>query len=130
MDSVNNSSIEYFKCCCRYIDDLYNPNGINEFVTVAKSIYPDCLVLEKTNTSNLRMSFLDLDISIKNKRFSTKLYDKRTDFNFSVIPMPNLKSNVPRMQTYGIFYSQLSRLCNSNSCIERFIRGQIIEAKL
>ena len=36
--------------------------------------------------------------------------------------MPNLKSNVPTIQTYGIFYSQLFRLCYANSTLEGFVR--------
>ena len=44
LDTVNNSNKEYFKFCCRFIDDLWNPNGIEDFVSVAKSIYPNCLV--------------------------------------------------------------------------------------
>ena len=41
-------SIKYFKFCCRYIDDLFVPNGINDFNRVYnKEIYPECLVLDQ-----------------------------------------------------------------------------------
>ena len=62
-----------------------------------------------------------MDIKVKDKKFGTKLYDKRVDFSFNVISMPNLKSNIPLIQTYGVFYSQLFRLCYVNSCLEGFV---------
>ena len=78
-------------------------------------------MLEKTNSSSLHTTFLDMDIKVKDKKFGTKLYDKRIDFSFNVISMPNLKSNIPLIQTYGVFYSQLFRLCYVNSCLEGFV---------
>ena len=61
-----------------------------------------------TNPNNeLNCTFLDLDIDISLGKFSTKLYDKRRDFQFNVITFPNLKFCVPSKQAYGIFMEEL-----------------------
>ena len=121
LNMVKNKNKTYFKYCSRYIDDLCVPNGVDNFLETSRDIYPDCLVLEKTNISDKRVTFLDLDISICNNKFDVKMYDKRKDFNFKVLSMPNMKSNIPERQTYGIFYSQLFRLCNANSNLDNFV---------
>lgn len=33
---------------------------------------------------------------------STKIYDKRDDFNFKIINFPNLESNIPKSPAYAI----------------------------
>ena len=61
-----------------------------------------------------------MNISINNKQFIHKLYDKRNDFTFKVISMPNMSSNIPFRPTYGVFYSQIVRLFNANNSINIF----------
>ena len=112
---------KFFKFCCRYIDDLCVTNGPDNFLEISKDIYPECLILEKTNSEDTRVTFLDMDICINNNQFNTKLYDKRKDFDFNVLSMPNMRSNIPERQTYGIFYSQLFRLCHVNSNLGNFV---------
>ena len=121
LDLINSKNKMFFNYCSRYIDDLCVPNGIDNFLEIAKDIYPTCLVLEKTNISDKRATFLDLDIRVIDNKFDIKLYDKRKDFSFNVLSMPNLMSNVPERQTYSVFYSQIFRLCNANSNIDNFI---------
>ena len=119
--SVDSQRKSFFKYYCRYIDDLCTPNGILNFDQVCKEIYPDCMILERTNICSNKATFLDLDISVDGNQFNTKLYDKRNDFQFKVISMPNLKSNVPERRSYDVFYSQLFRLCNANTSLQGFI---------
>ena len=45
-------------------------------------IYPTELQLNKTNSSDIEAPFLDLNLSITNGIVSSKIYDKRDDFNF------------------------------------------------
>ena len=40
---------------------------------------------------------------------STKIYDKRDDFNFKIINFPNMCSNIPASPAYGVYISQLIR---------------------
>ena len=44
-------------------------------------IYPTKLQLNKANSSDTDGLFLDLDLSITNGIVSSKIYDKRDDFN-------------------------------------------------
>ena len=81
--SVDSNHKQYFKYCCRYIDDLCNPNGIINFDKVYKEIYLPCLILLKTNIDNKRATFLD--IFIENNKFNTELCNKRKNFHFKVI---------------------------------------------
>ena len=39
---------------------------------------------------------MDLNLSIHNVTFSTKLYDKRDDFDFDIVNFPFLDGDVPR----------------------------------
>ena len=48
-------------------------------------IYPAELQLIKANASDTEATFLDLNLSIHNVVVSTKIYDKRDDFNFDII---------------------------------------------
>ena len=45
-------------------------------------IYPAGLQLNKANSSDTEAPFLDLNLSISNGKVSTKIYDKRGDFDF------------------------------------------------
>ena len=48
-------------------------------------IYPAELQLNKANASDTEAAFLDLNLSIHNDIISTKIYDKRGDFNFDIV---------------------------------------------
>ena len=69
--------------------------------------------------------FLDLDLFINNGIVSSKIYDKRDDFDFSIINYPNLDSDVPRSTSYGVYISQLIRFARACTSVEDFhIRNQ------
>ena len=101
----NDNPVVYaLKYASRYIDDLNTPNISEDIVNIiCNDIYPDDLDIVATNTSNKSTTFLDLNIDIENGKFGTKLYDKRRDFNFKVVTLPNLRSNIPKKPSYGIF---------------------------
>ena len=54
-----------------------------------------------------RLMLLDLHLSISNDIVSTKIYDKRNDFDFEVVNFPFLDNDVPRSTSYGVYISQL-----------------------
>ena len=122
MVTDNNNIVTKFKHCKRYIDDLNIPNCTQEISQIiTNDIYPDELEIVCTNVNdNKRSTFLDLDI-IVNKGFVTRLYDKRRDFSFKVVTLPNLKSNIPTAPAYGIFTGELYRICKSCSEVSQFI---------
>ena len=53
--------------------------------------------------SDTEASFLDLHLSISDGFVSTKIYDKRDDFN--IVNFPFLDGDVPRSTSYGVFIS-------------------------
>ena len=68
-------------------------------------IYPTGLQLNKAHSSDTEAPFLDLNLSITNGIVSSKIYDKRDDFNFEIVNFPFLDGDVPR--SYGVYISQL-----------------------
>ena len=83
-------------------------------------IYPSELQLNKVNTSDTEASFLDLYLSISNDIVSTKIYDKRDDFNFDIVNFPFLDGDVPRSTSYGVYISQLIRFARASSYVADF----------
>ena len=55
------------------------------FDNIVSQIYPSELQLNKANISDTEVSFLDLHFSISNDIVSTKLYDKRDDFDMVML---------------------------------------------
>ena len=58
-------------------------------------IYPSELQVNKANTSDTKAAFLDLHLSISNDIVSTKIYDKRDDFDFEMVILQFLNGDVP-----------------------------------
>ena len=73
----------------RYLDDILNMNNVY-FDNMVSQIYPSELQLNKANTSDKEAAFLDLHLSISNDIGSTKIYDKRNDFDFETVNFPFL----------------------------------------
>ena len=68
----------------RYLDDLLNIDNLY-FKPMASQIYPTELQLKKGNASTTEAPFLDLDLFITNDIVSSKMYNKRDDFNFEKV---------------------------------------------
>ena len=84
-----------FNLCYRYIDDLIVFNN-KKFLDYLKEIYPSQLTVEKTNKSDHLADYLDLTFIIDSGgKLSTRLYDKRDDFDFHIVNFPYLSSNIP-----------------------------------
>jgi len=69
------------------------------------------LTLKKTTESSSFLSYLDVAISISGGRFVTEVFDKRDSFNFDIVNYPYMCSNIPAKPTYGVYVSQLIRIC-------------------
>ena len=84
--SENNQTdiIEAFISTYRYLDYLLNIDN-PYFEQMVGQIYPTKLQLNKANSSNIEAPFLDLDLSITNGIVSSKICDKRDDFNFKIV---------------------------------------------
>ena len=55
-------------------------------------------------------------------QLSTKIYDKRDDFNFKIINFPNMCSNIPASPAYGVYISQLIRYAWASSNYSDFLK--------
>ena len=70
-----------------YLDDLLNIDN-PYFEGMVNQIYPPELQLNKANISDTEAPFLDLHLSVANGFFSSKIYDKRDDFDFDIVNFP------------------------------------------
>ena len=83
------------------------------------------------NFSDTEAPFLDLNLSITNGIVSSKIYDKRDDFNFEIVYFPFLDEDVPRSPSYGVYISQLIRFARVCSNVDDFNnRNLFLTAKL
>ena len=60
---------------------------------------------------------MDLNLCISNGTVSTKIYDKRDDFDFDIVNLPFLDGDVPRRTSYGVYISQLIRFARASSIL-------------
>ena len=60
-------------------------------------LYPTELQLIKANSSDTEAPFLDLNLSKTNDIVSSKIYDKRDDFNFEIVNFPFLDGDVSQL---------------------------------
>ena len=70
--------------------------------------------------------FLDLDITIDENRFITKIYHKVDDFDLEVVSFPFPTSNRSDHITYNSFYSQLVRfssVCSKSNNVDILSRN-------
>ena len=67
--------IDAFDTTSRYLDDILNIDSAY-FDSMVSQIYPSELQLNRANTSDTEVAFLDLHLSISNDIVSTKIYDK------------------------------------------------------
>ena len=79
-------------------------------------------VKETTDTAS-SASVLDLYLEFDDSgQLSTKMYDKRDDFNFKIINFPNMCSNIPASPAYGVYISQLIRYARASSNYSDFLK--------
>ena len=88
--------IDAFNSASRYLDDLINIDNMH-IEQMIHSIYPAELQLNKATASDTEAAFLDLNLPIYNDTVSTKIYDKRDDFDFDIVNFPFLDGDVPLM---------------------------------
>ena len=64
-----------------------------------------------------KAAFLDLHLSISNDIVSTKICDKRDDFDFEIFSFQFLAGDVPRSTSYEVYISQLIRFARASSYV-------------
>ena len=97
---------------------------------MVSQIYPLELQLNKANTSDTEAAFLDLHLSISNDIVSTKIYDKRDDFDLEIVIFPLLDGDVTRSTSNGVYISQLIRFARASSYVADFqTRNKLLTRK-
>ena len=80
---------------------------------MVNQIYPPELKLNKANTSDTEAPFWDLHLSISNGCVSSKIYDKRDDFDFDVANFPLFMA-----MFHGVYISKVIRFARVCSHVE------------
>jgi hypothetical protein len=77
-----------FNSTFRHIEDVLSNNN-SQFHSCVDSIYPNELEIKDTTECSTSASYLDILLKLDaNSKITTQLYDKRDDFNFSIINFP------------------------------------------
>ena len=109
----------------RYIDDVLSINN-SRFAEFLPLIYPPELEVKETTDTASSASFLDLYLEFDDSgQISTKIYDKRDDFNFKIINFPNMCSNIPASPAYGAYISLLIRYARVSSNYSDFLKRHL-----
>ena len=117
--------IQAFNSTSRYLDELLNINK-PYFESMVGRIYPPELQLNKANASDAEAPFRDLHLSISNGFVSSKLYDKRDDFDFDIVNFPFFGWGC-----FTFYLSQLIRFARVSSHLTDFnAHNKILTGKL
>ena len=74
---------------------------------------------------------MNLNLSISNGIVSTKIYDKRDDFDYDIVNFPFRDGDVPLRSSYGVYISQLIPFARASSHVTDFnCRNKALTAKL
>ena len=110
-----------FSFTYRYIDDVLSLKN-TKFAEYLEFIYP-----RETAASSSYLDYLYIDYG----KLTTRLYDKRDDFNFPIVNFPFLSSNIPSAPAYGVYVSQLIRYARACSNYQDYMeRWKVLTTKL
>ena len=77
--------------------------------------------MKKENLSLISCTFLDLKIDIKNNSFDNSLYEKRGDYNFKIIRLPNSSSDIPKKMFISSIVTEILRIARLTSIFQSFL---------
>ena len=121
---------QQFNFTYKYIDGVLSLKN-TKFAEYLEFIYPRELEIKETTETAASFSYLDCYLYIDNGKLTTRLYDKRDDFNFPIVIFPFLSSNMPSAPAYGVYVSQLIRYAKACSNYQDFMeRGKVLTTKL
>ena len=114
-----------FNFTYRYIDDVLSINN-SRFAEFLPLIYPPELEIKETTYTASSSSFLDLYLEFDDSgQLSTKIYDKRDDFNFKIIGFPSVCSGVPASPVCGVCVSRLIRCAGVSGGCSDFLKRHL-----
>ena len=68
-------------------------------------------------------------MSISNDIVSTKIYDKRDDFDFEIVHFQFLDGDIPRSTSFGVYISQLIRIARASSYVTGLFTCNIVNSE-
>jgi hypothetical protein len=93
-------------------------------------IFPIDFEIKGTTDTDISVSYLNLHLEIGNEgRLRTKLYEKRSDFNFHIVNFPFICSNISAAAAYGVYISQLIRYSRACGSYEDFLDRWLLLTK-
>ena len=101
--------VHIFICLCLWLVHSSRSFGVSSLslslsIRSFSSLCPPELEVKETTDTASSASFLDLYLEFDDSgQLSTKIYDKRDDFNFKIINFPNMCSNIPASPAYGVY---------------------------
>ena len=98
---------QQFNFTYRYTDDVLSLN-YTKFVEYLDFIYPRELEIKETTETAASSSYLDCYLYIDSGKLTTRLFDKRDDFNFPIVKFSFLNINILSAPAYGVYVSHLS----------------------
>ena len=81
---------QQFNFTYRYIDDVLSLKKTQHLQSIFEFIYPRELEIKETTETAASSSYLGCYLYIDNGKLTTRLYDKRDDFNFPIVNFPFL----------------------------------------
>ena len=117
---TNQANARLYKYASRSIDDQCNLNDSTQFKNCCQAIYPPELQV-KCEHEGQHATFLELDITVENGLFVYKLFDKRDEFPFSIVRMPDLSGNIPDHVFYGSVMSEFLRIARATLFYHHFV---------
>ena len=126
IENHQNDTISKLGDMFRYQDDLITFGMQTQSNIGIHSIYPREMIIKNTNLSHNQVTYLDLEITVKDNRYEFKSFDKRKDFDFPIVKYPNLQGNIPINPAYGVFISQVTRFCSINGRLDN-LKKDVIE---
>ena len=79
-----------------------------------------CTPVIKSGFEIIEAPFLDFHLTISDGFVSSKIYDKRDDFDFDIVNFPFIDGDIPRATSYGVYISQLIRFARVSSHVVDF----------
>ena len=80
----NNHVAKLFSSTFRYIDHLFTSNSPT-FKQEISNVYPQQLELKRSTETDSKLSYLDLEINSRDRKFTTAVFDKRDGFSFHIV---------------------------------------------
>ena len=104
-DNIQADVVEAFNSTSRYLDDFFN-FYTPYFEQMVSQVYPDELQFKKANSFDTKSPLLDLDLSLMNVIASSKIYDRREDFNLEIVNFPFIGGNIRHSPSCGVYISK------------------------